>query len=112
MVEIDWLDAITYSEYVEFQEIEKKCPLAMRHTSGYLLHEKTDDGRTIVVHTVDDIRGDDNPGGCDITVIPTGWVKCINYIRRPRGTKRKAKAVAAQPSAPSTENAKEVGDGG
>ena len=110
LVEIEWLDAITYSAYREFEVIEKQCPLATRHTSGYLLHEKTDDGRTIVVHTVDDVTASEpEPGGCDVTVIPAGWVKRIKYVRRPRGQKRKAKADTAPAGADNTTGDAKVG---
>jgi hypothetical protein len=108
LVEIDWLDAITYTTCHAFEDIEKECPLAMRHTSGYLLHERTEDGRTIVLHTVDDVTPTEpKPSGADITVIPADWVKRIKYVRRPRGQKRAAKADPPQAPPATAEGGKE-----
>lgn len=57
--------------------------LATRTTSGYLLHEKTDDGRTIVAHTYD-VASEGEDEAADLTVIPTGWVVAIKYRTRQR----------------------------
>jgi hypothetical protein len=91
LVEIEWLDAITHTEMWALSEIEQKATLTRRLTSGYLF-KQTDDGRTIVAHTFDPKEGTDTEDClADLTVIPTGWVQTIKYIRgkRPHNKRRK-----------------------
>lgn len=104
LVEIVWVDAITYTSTMELRAVLERAQLVTRTTSGYLLHEKTDDPdfpRLIVAHTYD---GEDVT---DVTVIPHGWVKQIKHRRN--GRKKGAKPC---PEADSTttnvsENSKE-----
>ncbi len=104
LVEVEWLDAITYPVEHKIGDVLRECPLGARCTSGYLLHEKTDDGRTILAHTIDWNATNQEFDGADFTVIPSGWVTDIKHVRRPRGQKRKAKTTTTQPAAPNTES--------
>lgn len=90
LVEVTWLDAVTYTETFTLKDIPEKCPLAKRTTSGYLVAQ-TEDGRTLIAHTSDpDATEPAESEGSDVTVIPTGWVQSIRYrTRKPRKRKEK-----------------------
>lgn len=88
IVEVSWLDAVTYTEPCKPEDVLHASPLCARVTLGYLIVQ-TDEAepilrRTILARTVD------NDGElADRTVIPTGWIKGIRYVTRKRKKQEK-----------------------
>lgn len=82
LVEIAWLDACTYQGEYDVDEAVRACVLTARTTSGYLIHEGTD--VILVAHT-----RDKDGQVADVSVIPTGWVKSVQPVRKPRTKKVK-----------------------
>jgi len=89
LVEVEWLDAMTHTEMWALSDVEEKAQLTRRITSGYLIAE-TEDGRTIIAHTSDPAeKGDTEDYVTDVTVIPTGWVQGVKYIKGKPPKKRR-----------------------
>lgn len=85
LVEITWADARSYYERVDWNSIATRCDLSIQKTVGYL--HSQDENITRVAHTYDD-NDEESPDGVDITVIPTGWIKSMRYLRKVKDEKQ------------------------
>jgi hypothetical protein len=94
LVEVIWLDAKTYNEEWQINEISQRALFARRHTSGYLVFQ--DEERTVLAGTFDPATSADAEDGvADTTVLPTGWVVEIIQQRR-KGVRRGTHTVLQQ----------------
>lgn len=89
LVEVYWLDATTYLRDFKLDEVFRDAVLTPRRTVGYYVGERT--GITYVAHTFDP-QDDGEMHVADVTVIPTGWVQDIKYLR---GARRRPKAAVS-----------------
>lgn len=81
LVEVVWLDAVTYTEQWSLEDVPRRAVLAERRTAGYLLHDDLN-GLLVLAGTFDP---GPEAGVADVTVIPRAWVKDV----KGRGRRRK-----------------------
>lgn len=98
-VEVEWIDAAShYQIHGDRAVMVAAATLYHRNTAGYLVWQDGEDvpekwRRTILAHDYDRLQsGTDEPEVGNATVIPTGWVLNIRYLKakgeKKHGTKQ------------------------
>ena len=95
LVEITWLDARDIYETSVTYEDALKYDLMERTHVGYLI--STDERVTRIA------AGVDQDGFDNLIILPTGWIRRLRYVRKPKNAAKAPKEPAASAAAAPTE---------